>query len=141
MSYEIIEQFNAAQIEDLCELYKLAWWCHDRQPPDINIMLKNSDINLGICEKQSGKLVGFTRVLTDYIYRATIWDLMVASNYQKQGLGSQLMNEVLNHSQLKNVRIFMLICLPEMIPYYEKFWFDDHDGKYKLMICDGTVSY
>ncbi len=141
MSYEIIEQFNAAQIEDLCELYKLSWWGNNREIPDITIMLDNSDINLGICEKQSQKLVGFTRVLTDYIYRATIWDVMVAPNYQKQGLGSQLINEILHHSQLKNVEIFMLVCLPEMIPYYEKFGFDDHDGKHRLMICNGTVSY
>ena len=73
MSYEIIEQFNTAQIEDLCELYKLAWWSHDRQPPDIKIMLDNSDINLEICFSQIPRLVGFTRVLTDYIYRATIY--------------------------------------------------------------------
>ena len=73
MCYEIVEQFNAAQIEDLCELYKLSWWGNDRQIPDIKIMLDNSDINLGICEKKSQKLVGFTRDLTDYIYRATIY--------------------------------------------------------------------
>ncbi|MGK7882373.1 MAG: GNAT family N-acetyltransferase [Crocosphaera sp.] len=141
MSYEIIEQLNTAQIEDLCELYKLAWWGNDREIPDINIMLKNSDINLGICEKQSQKLVGFTRVLTDYIYRAVIWDIMVAPSYQKQGLGSQLINKVLHHSKLKNVEVFMLTCLPDMIPYYEKFGFTNHDGKYLFMTCNGTVSY
>ncbi|MEL4896973.1 GNAT family N-acetyltransferase [Crocosphaera sp. Alani8] len=141
MSYEIIEQFNADQIQDLRELYKLSWWGNDREIPDIKIMLDNSDINLGICEKQSQKLVGFTRVLTDYIYRATLWDVMVAPNYQKQGLGSQLMNEILHHSKLKNVEVFILICLPDMIPYYEKFGFTNHDGKYQFMTCDGTVSY
>ena len=141
MNYEIIEQFNAAQIKDLYELYQLSWWGNDREIPDIKIMLKNSDINLGICEKESQKLVGFTRILTDYIYRAIIWDVMVAPNHQKQGLGSQLVNEILNHSQLQNVGTFMLVCLPEMIPFYEKLGFTDHEGKYQFMTRDGTVSY
>ncbi|ACB50279.1 hypothetical protein cce_0928 [Crocosphaera subtropica ATCC 51142] len=141
MSYTIIEQFNAAQIEDLYELYQLSWWGNEREIPDIKIMLENSDISLGICEKESKKLVGFTRILTDYIYRAVIWDVMVAPNHQKQGLGSQLIKEILNHSKLKNVETFMLVCLPEMIPFYEKLGFSNHDGKYKFMTFDGTLSY
>ncbi len=141
MNYEMIEQLNAAQIEDLYGLYQLSWWGNEREIPDIKIMLENSDINLGICEKESQKLVGFTRILTDYIYRAVILDVMVASEHQKQGLGSQLVKEIINHSKLKNVGTFMLCCLPEMIPFYEKLGFSDHDGKYKLMTCNGTVSY
>ncbi|MDJ0660715.1 MAG: GNAT family N-acetyltransferase [Crocosphaera sp.] len=141
MSYEIIEQFNAAQIEDLYELYQLSWWGNDRKIPDIKIMLENSDINLGICEKESKKLVGFTRILTDYIYRAIICDVMVDPNYQKQGLGSQLIKEIVNHPKLQNVGTFMLVCLPEMIPFYEKLGFTNHDRKDQFMTFDGTVSY
>lgn len=81
MNYQIIETFNSEQIEDLYQLYKVSWWGNTREISDINIMLANSDINLGICEQHNQKLVGFTRVLTDFIYRAVIWDVMVASDH------------------------------------------------------------
>ena len=61
---------------------------------------------------------------------------MVAPNYQKQGLGSQLIKEIVNHSKLQNVGTFMLVCLPEMIPFYEKLGFGDHDVKYSFMTCE-----
>ncbi|MGK7939259.1 MAG: GNAT family N-acetyltransferase [Crocosphaera sp.] len=136
MNYQIIETFNSEQIKNLYQLYKVSWWANKREIPDINIMLANSDINLGICEQPSQKLVGFTRVLTDFIYRAVIWDVMVASDYQKQGLGSQLIKEVLNHPKLKNVEIFMLVCLPEMIPFYQKFGFNYEEDQYKMMFLN-----
>ena len=72
----------------------------------------------------------------DFIYRAVIWDVMVASDYQKQGLGSQLIKEVLNHTKLKNVEIFMLVCLPEMIPFYEKLGFNYKEDKYQFMFLN-----
>ena len=136
MNYQIIETLNSEQIQDLYQLYKVSWWANKREISDINIMLANSDLNLGICEQHNQKLVGFTRVLTDFIYRAVIWDVMVASDYQKQGLGSQLITEVLNHTKLKNVEIFMLVCLPEMIPFYQKFGFNDEKNKYKIMFLN-----
>ena len=136
MNYQIIETFNSEQIEDLCQLYKVSWWGNTREISDINIMLANSDINLGICEQHNQKLVGFTRVLTDFIYRAVIWDVMVASDCQKQGLGSQLITEVFNHPKLQNVEVFMLVCLPEMIPFYEKLGFNYKEDKYKFMFLN-----
>ena len=136
MNYQIIETLNSEQIQDLYQLYKVSWWANKREISDINIMLANSDLNLGICEQHNQKLVGFTRVLTDFIYRAVIWDVMVASDYQKQGLGRQLITEVLNHPKLQNVETFMLVCLPEMIPFYQKFGFDNEENKYKIMFLN-----
>ncbi|MEM8779507.1 MAG: GNAT family N-acetyltransferase, partial [Cyanobacteria bacterium P01_G01_bin.49] len=116
------------------------WWGKGREVKDIHTMLDNSDVNLGICHKQTQKLVGFTRVLTDFIYRAVIWDVMVAPDYQKQGLGSQLINEVLNHHKLQKVETFILVCLPDMMPFYEKLGFSNHDGKYRFMSCDRDIN-
>ena len=61
---------------------------------------------------------------------------MVASDYQKQGLGSQLIKEIFNHPKLQNVEIFMLVCSPEMIPFYQKFGFDNEENKYKIMLLN-----
>jgi predicted N-acetyltransferase YhbS len=58
---------------------------------------------------------------------------MVDSDYQKKGLGSLLIETVINYPELQEVETFMLMCLPEMIPFYEKFGFTAHSGYIELM--------
>jgi hypothetical protein len=41
------------------------------------------------------------------------------------GFGAKLLNEVINHHQLKEVENIALFCLPEMIPFYQNWGFTD----------------
>ncbi len=82
-------------------------------------MLQNTDIIIGFCEVETQKLVGFTRVITDYVYRAVLWDVMVEESYRGQGLGKALVEAVINHPSLQEVEAISLVCLPEMVPFYE----------------------
>lgn len=77
---------NADQIEDLSQLYQLSWWGKGREVKDIRTMLDNSDVNLGICHKQTQKLVGFTRVLTDFIYRAAKYRTKIVNTLETHGV-------------------------------------------------------
>ena len=40
------------------------------------------------------RLVGFGRVLTDYVYRATIWDVIVDRNYQGRKIGTEIVRRI-----------------------------------------------
>lgn len=82
---KIITQVNDSQIKDLYQLYQLSWWSQGRMLDGIKIMLENSDLIIGLSHCETEKLIGFARVLTDYVYRATIWDVMVDPSYQKKG--------------------------------------------------------
>ncbi|WP_041699167.1 GNAT family N-acetyltransferase [Thalassoporum mexicanum] len=118
-----IATLNEAQMQDLQEIYKTTWWAKERQLPDINLMLQQCDIVVGLCELETNKLVGFTRVLTDYIYRAFIFDVIVAAEMRGKGLGTRLLREVLDHPRLQKVELFQLACLPDMVPFYAKVGF------------------
>ena len=96
-------------------------------------MLHHSDLIVGIHRPDDQKLIGFSRVLTDYIYRAVIWDVVVDSAYQKRGLGQTLIESILNHPRLEPVEAFLLVCLPETVPFYEKLGFTADVGNLKLM--------
>jgi ribosomal protein S18 acetylase RimI-like enzyme len=96
-------------------------------------MLQHSDMIIGLSNTDNQKLIGFARVLTDYIYRAVIWDVMVDEAYQKQGLGQTLIQSILEHPQLQSIEAFLLVCLPETIPFYEKLGFTSDVGELKLM--------
>lgn len=93
MKIEAIAQLTETQIQDLHQLYQWTWWGKERTLPDIQKMLQNTDLIVAFCEVKTEKLVAFARVLTDYVYRAVIWDVIVAESYRKQGLGKALMED------------------------------------------------
>ncbi|HAN73430.1 MAG TPA: GNAT family N-acetyltransferase [Planktothrix sp. UBA8407] len=140
MSIIVVQDLTPSQIQDLEQLYKLGWWSHQRTLEDIQKMLTHSDIIIGLIDDQTQKLIGFTRILTDYIYRAMIWDVLVESSYQNQGLGKQLINEILTHRDLQEVELFLLICLPEMVDFYDKLGFNVSNNV-KLMTQEKIPNY
>ena len=82
----------------LLRLFHQAPWAKNRTVADATEMLRQSDLVL--CAWDGDRLVGFARVLTDFVYRATIWDVIVDQAYQKQGIGTQLVQRMLNHPRL-----------------------------------------
>ena len=67
-------------------------------------------------------LIGFARVLTDRVYRATLWDVVVHPDYQKRGVGEELVNRALAHPVLSKVEKFWLNTR-DKFGFYEKFGF------------------
>jgi ribosomal protein S18 acetylase RimI-like enzyme len=123
VQFEIIEDIQESQLEDLLALYRAAWWSQNRQRDDIKRMLKHSSLVLGLFEVETQRLVGFTRILTDFVYRATIWDVIINPQFQGQGLGRILIEAIVTHPKLQEVELMFLACTPEMMPFYEKFGF------------------
>ena len=121
--FRTICELNPSQIRDLELLYRKEWWTNTREFKDIKTMLENSDLVIGILESATGKLVAFTRVLSDFVYKGLILDVIVAHDYRQKKLGRRLMDTILNHPKLKAVHRFELYCLPEMAPFYEKWGF------------------
>jgi predicted GNAT family N-acyltransferase len=86
-------------------------------------MLQHTDLVVGACTDPGDQLVGFTRVLTDRVYKALIFDVIVAEGHRKTGLGRSLIEYVLDHPMLADVRHLELYCRPELIPFYEQWGF------------------
>lgn len=125
MAFQRIDQLNEAQTEDLFCLYQAEWWTQGRRLPDIELMLQNSNVVVAYGDSETGKLAAFGRVLTDYIYKAFIFDVIVDAAYRGTGLGKMLMDAVLAHPDLQQVRHFELYCAEEMLPFYEKWDFHE----------------
>jgi GNAT superfamily N-acetyltransferase len=130
---EAINKLTGSQVADLYHLYQLNWWTKGRALADVKNMLRHSNVVIGYAEVETGKLIAFARVLTDYVYKALIFDVIVDVNYQKQGLGRALMDAILNHPDLESVNHFELYCLPEMMPFYHKWGFTDVLGELRFM--------
>lgn len=131
--FEMVHQLSQKQIRELRRLYPAEWWSKDRKISDIKKMLEHSDIVIGLVEPKKKKLVGFTRVLTDYVYKALVFDVIVAEPYRNRGLGKLLMEAVLRHPALKKVEHIELYCLPELIPFYQQWGFTEKLGRLRFL--------
>ena len=79
------------------------------------------------------RLVAFARVLTDRVFRAFIFDVIVATEHRGAGLGHRLMEELLRHPNLSGVELIELYCRPELVPFYERLGFTSPDSGVTLM--------
>lgn len=128
----IIYNFSDKHLKQILELYREMGWSEGRSMEEINKCLKNSQLSVGIVD-ENNNLNGFARVITDFVYKALILDVMVKTAHQGKGLGKKLMSIVKNHETLKKVKHFELYCLPEMEPFYSSFGFTTDVEGIKLM--------
>jgi len=119
---KIIYKLNEKQIEQLHDLYQTEWWTKERTLKDTVKCVNGSQICVGITDEKNN-LIGFVRVITDFIFKALIFDLIINENNRSQGMGKRLLNEVLTHKRLSEVKHFELYCLPELKSLYEEFGF------------------
>ena len=107
----------------LVRLYQQAPWAKGRTLEDAREMLRHTDI--AVTAWNGDLLIGFGRVLTDYVYRATIWDVIVDKAYQGHGVGSDIVQRILNHPRLKKVELFWLCT--RRPGFYEKLGFSSNE--------------
>lgn len=129
----LIHQLSDSQIADLHQLYQTTWWSKGRELADIRRMLAHSDHLFGLCEPTTERLVAFARVLSDSVYRALIFDVIVDEAFRGQGLGRQLMDAVVSDPALQGLERLSLICTPEMVPFYEQWGFSCGELDLRLM--------
>jgi len=130
----IIYKFSDEHIKQVHQLYKEVWWGKERTLEDTINCVQGSQVCIGILDSND-KLIGFTRIITDFIYKAIIFDVIVSTNHRNNGLGQKLMSLVRSHDKLKKVKHFELYCLPEMEAFYASFGFSTEVGGIKLMRC------
>lgn len=115
------KDFDRAQ---LLRLYAHAPWAKGRTLEDAREMLAHTDLALSAWDGE--RLIGFGRVLTDYVYRASIWDVIVDEAYQGQDIGTEIMQRILHHPSLKRVELFWL-CTRDKQAFYEKLGFSANE--------------
>jgi GNAT superfamily N-acetyltransferase len=108
----------------LVQLYEQAPWAVGRTVEDTRAMLLETDLAISAWDGE--RLVAFGRVLTDYVYRASIWDVIVDKDYQGQDIGTEIVQRILHHPSLKRVELFWL-CTRDKQCFYEKLGFSANE--------------
>ncbi len=126
MHFDLKNELSEGHFNDLMRLYsETTYWAKNRNREDVRKMLTNSDILIVLTDPKSDELIAFARVLTDKVYKALIFDVIVAPDHQGEGLGRAIMEAIIEHPDLKDVPQFELYCRPDVIEFYKKWGFSE----------------
>src|SRR5947209_1521562 len=90
--------------------------------------------NLTVTAWDNDKMVGFSRTLTDFLYVGYLSDLAVHIDYQKQGIGIELINQT--RSKMGARSMLVLLAAPKAVDYYPKIGFTKHNSAWILKAGD-----
>ena len=71
-------------------LNRNAFWAKNRKIKDLKKCLANSDVIVSIWS--NNEPVGFGRALSDGVYRAVLWDVVIDQDHQGKGYGLSLIH-------------------------------------------------
>ena len=134
-----IFELTDKQVEQLYGLYQFAWWARHRTLDETRRCAKGSTMCFGFVDEEHN-LVAFTRVLTDYTFKALMFDVIVHPDHQDKGLGHQLVTLVKEDPRLQEVHHIELYCLPELQKFYASFGFTTDVGNMALMRLNRTAA-
>ncbi len=105
--------------EKLIELFQSVNWKTAEYPNRLYNAIKNSDLVISVWNKE--ELVGLISTISDGYINVFITYLLIKPNFQKQKIGTKLMEKVCNHYKGFGRRILSTELDKEN--YYKKFGF------------------
>jgi GNAT superfamily N-acetyltransferase len=130
----VTDDVEALDFHQLRALQQETSWARDRSLLDLRRAVASSD--LVITAWVGGTLIGCARVLTDFVYRAVLCDVIVHSAYRNQGTGRTLVEAVTGHPRLARVRKFTLLTTSAR-PFYEHLGWRPYPGEGMIFERDG----
>lgn len=97
-----------------------AYWASARPPEAVRESWAASGAVFGLY--RDDKLVGFARVVTDFVAHAYLADVFIDPEHRGTGIGTWMIDCVINHPDLRRVR--WLLHTRDAHSLYEKFGFE-----------------
>jgi ribosomal protein S18 acetylase RimI-like enzyme len=122
--FQIVSELKESLVCQLLAMYHHESWSKERKLEDVKIILQNSNI-LAIINREQDEMIVFARFLSDGIYRAFIYDVIVSLQYRGLGWGRVLLESLISDQRLKNIERVELYCRDQNVPFYQKFGFQE----------------
>jgi GNAT superfamily N-acetyltransferase len=129
ISYQLEAEISIKEFQSILEESGLA---RRRPMDDLNLLERMiSGSNLLVTARAEGQLVGLLRGISDHCYRSFIADLAVSQDFQRKGIGRQLLKVA--REQAPEARL-ILFSAEDAFPFYEKLGFHLHERCYQLKV-------
>ena len=99
-------------------LYDSEPWWPERTIEDLQAMLERYP---AVGAWAGDELVGFARTITDSRFRGYIEDLLVLKEYRGDGIGTRIMELIME--SLKDIDVVTFFCQRRLVEYYESLGF------------------
>lgn len=139
MSYRICDRKDI-DIAQVLELFQCADWTRDRTFEETKALLMQSSLVLSAWD--GNRLVAIARVLTDFLFRATVYDVIVRPEDQLRGIGRMLMDKLLDHPKLSHIPAVFLLTRDKQL-FYQKlgFVFAGEMGLHSMILIRDKKGY
>lgn len=127
MIYEYNQAMSAKALSDLRE--SIGW---NRMESEYNSPLMTSYYHIAVYDKD--KLVGYIDCVSNGVIDAYIQDLMIHPDYQRQGIGTDLMNKMIGYLKEKHIYMISVVFEERLKAFYKKFGFYN-------MLCGQIETY
>ena len=107
-----------------------SFWADDRTPSQLRRMLNGSEAAVSVWDGDT--LVGFGRATSDGVFRAVLWDVVVAGSHQGQGLGRQIVESLMERDCIRRAERLYLMTTNSS-GFYEQLGFEVIESQ-KLML-------
>lgn len=115
MDIKIHSDFSNVNLDEMKEIYASVGWTKHT-----NVIIKQvfEASNVIALVKVDDRVVGFGRAMTDGVFNAAIYDVVVHRDFQKQGIAKKIMEFLLE--KLSNVSCVHLISTTGNKEFYQK---------------------
>ena len=120
------------QLRELQQLLDAhSFWASGRSRRDLSQMLVGSQAVVSAW--QATHLVGFGRATSDGVFRALLWDVVVAVEHQGRGLGRRIVEALLQEPPLQGVeRVYLMTT--NSSGFYEQLGFASVENQQLMLL-------
>jgi ribosomal protein S18 acetylase RimI-like enzyme len=117
------------QLQQLLDAH--SFWASGRSQRELSRMLAGSQAVVSAW--QGSRLVGFGRASSDGVFRAVLWDVVVAAELQGQGLGRRIVQGLLSSPAVAAAeRVYLMTT--NSSGFYARLGFSEHHGQRLLVL-------
>lgn len=127
MTYKFNEKVSVKALADLRE--SVGW---NRMEREYKNPLMTSYYHIAVYE--DNKLIGYIDSISNGVTDAYIQDLIVRPDQQGKGIGTDLMNKMIEHLKEKHIYMISVVYEEGLKPFYERFGFYN-------MLCGQMETY
>ncbi|KAA9032418.1 GNAT family N-acetyltransferase [Niallia endozanthoxylica] len=126
ITYEFVQKLDAEEMADVFKKSGITRPVDDLER--IQRMIDHADII--VTARNNGQLVGIARAITDYSYCCYLSDLAVDAQYQRSGIGKELVRRI--QEKLGDEVALLLVSAPNAVDYYPRIGFEKSDKAFLI---------
>ena len=126
ITYEFVQSMDAKEVAEVFKMSGITRPIHDLDR--IQRMIDHADMI--VTARISGQLVGIARAITDYSYCCYLSDLAVDANYQRIGIGKELVRHI--QEKLGEEVTLVLVSASNAVDYYPRIGFEKCDKAFLI---------